>query len=301
MIEDDVDLGADLRALLTGDRLAVAPAPGAAQLIVAGARRRRRRRAAALAGAVSVVAAIAAAGVLVTSWAQPTPEIPMAAPPSSPGAQPPATTTATTTATVEKTRGKATNARRGAVTRTVVVSGTTYLQTLPPGLPPVHTSAAADESTARPAESADPPATFGVTLGPGGYRDRLWLGMTFEQVQDSGALADPAAAPPEPGGCATYELAEGTDDIRRITVSADLGLTIFTAGGARSPEGMGLGSTRSDVEETYPNGERNEKAHVVATGSNNGRYFFMFADGPGADSKVTSFYLILDGQTCELT
>lgn len=300
MTEDDVEFGDDLRTLFAGDRLAVTPAPGAARLIVAGALRRRRRRAAALVAVVSAVAVLAATGVYLTSWAQPDAEIPMAAPPSSSSAVPPTATTATTTATDVKTRVRGTTAPGVPTTRTVVVSGSATVVTLLPGQAPPQTTTVADGSTPPQTESTRPPVTFRVTLGPGGYQNRLWLGMTFEEVQDSGMLADPQAAPPESGSCATYELAEGTADVRHITLSADLGLSMFTAGGARSPEGIGIGSIRGDVAKTYPDGEGGEKGYTVATGSHDGVYVFMF-NGPAADAEVAAFYLVLDGQTCDPT
>lgn len=93
------------------------------------------------------------------------------------------------------------------------------------------------------------PEQKGAALGPDGY-GKLRLGMSFRDLRDNGLLANAKAAPPK--GCVGYSLAEGEHNIREIIVSEERGLVILTANQARTPEGIGLGSTNQEVLSAYP-------------------------------------------------
>lgn len=133
-------------------------------------------------------------------------------------------------------------------------------------------------------------------LGPNGYR-KLRLGMSFDDLRDRGLLASPKAAPPE--GCGSYTLAEGEHNIRDIVVSEHRGLVMLNANQARTPEGIGVGSSWQDVESTYKlivhKDAKKERVYYAKTGGVADYWLRPVNDG---DDTVLSLRLVSVKHDC---
>jgi hypothetical protein len=121
-------------------------------------------------------------------------------------------------------------------------------------------------------------------VGPSGY-GKARLGMSFREVEESGALEE-GAEPPE-GECDTYRLAEGDHSVRHFAISSSsAGLAVIAASGARTPEGKGAGSTLEELKQEYPNGSRSGERFKAPTGEG-GEYWFTL-DG----DKASALFLV---------
>lgn len=128
-------------------------------------------------------------------------------------------------------------------------------------------------------------------LGPRGY-GVLRLGMSYAEIRQTGMLAHPAAPPAT--GCARYRLAEAGREVREIVVSARDGLAVVTASTASTPEGVSVGSTREQVERSYPVDRSGDAArYTIATGA--GGYYRVTI---GADDRVSRLQLVNENQDC---
>lgn len=271
----DDELGAELRTLFDDDRLDLRPHVGAGASIVAGARRVRRRRAALTGGGVSTVVVAVVSGALLLD--NPPPQ-PRAAPPAAVDASlavdPPSLPVPP--ATEPTSRNPATSApelsdtpRRDAV----------------PGVPP------APVTPSPSPQATDFQAAAAPVLGPDGYGE-LKLGMSFSAAVETGSLEAERAAPPPVDGCRTYQLAEGDWAVREVVVSDDRGIVTFSASGARTPEGIGAGSSTGEVEQAYPEVARGSATYSAPTGSGGDYVFYV------ADDQVDSVQLIAPAVPC---
>jgi hypothetical protein len=251
----------ELRRLFADDRLAVPVARNAGVAVVAGARRRRRNRVAmAAAGSVLAMAGVVFAGAALSGI----------------GHQPATSITAA-----------------GPVLSTTapVASTTTSITTSPSSVPP----------TAY--KSVD-------VLGPFGY-DKVSLGMSLKDVAAVAQLRD--AAPVTTNGCLRYSVlvdvvsvpstvrAAATvtpttaslpaDAVLELLVSARDGvIQVIAAPTLRTPEGIGIGSSKADLVEAYPMvvlPVRAGSTTVPAAGNPRAIYVFQVA----GDGTVTSFAL----------
>jgi uncharacterized caspase-like protein len=148
-----------------------------------------------------------------------------------------------------------------------------------------------------PATVSPPPqatnfqASVAPVLGPGGYGD-LTLGMSFADAVATGSLQAQEAAPPPADGCGTYQLTEGDGGVREVVVSGEQGIVTFSASGARTPEGIGTGSSTGEVEQAYPEVARDSATYSAPTGSGGNYVFYL------AEDQVDSVQLIGPAVPC---
>jgi hypothetical protein len=133
------------------------------------------------------------------------------------------------------------------------------------------------------------PLLSGPVLGPTGY-GTLKLGMSF---QDAKATEMLAGADTPPTSCMTYQLSEGTSAVSSASVSPTGGVFRFTADGARTPEGIEVGSTSAQLRAAYRDLAKGTAAYTASTGSG-GSYVFYVDD----QNVVTSWELIGPAGTC---
>lgn len=256
------DLDARLRALFADSRLDVTLDEHAGERIVAGARRLRRRRAVLTSGGTTlgIVAVAAAVVVLGARTAGPDGETPVAASPAGP---PPAS--ASVLSTSESPEPPELPSPDGSREPEAAPS--------PPDLP--------SSSYPGAMTAMSPPVQTGsvlaadAVLAPDGYR-ALKLGMPYhEAVATNMLMTSDETSPPSP--CADYELAEGDELVRTVTISRQYGVVGFAANSAVTPEGAGVGTPFDQLRSLYPNGIQTEAAYTVATGA--GFYEFRVPDG----------------------
>ncbi|GAA2989903.1 hypothetical protein [Actinokineospora diospyrosa] len=147
--------------------------------------------------------------------------------------------------------------------------------------------AAPSNTPAKPAAPAKPEAAKRTAiLGPDGFGS-LKLGMTAEQ-----ALATGRILPQTPGGspapCTMYRAPGQPDNSYSVGISDKDGVVlIFGYGGARTPEGIGIGSTRAQVKRAYPKLEDGPNHSGAAVPGHPGTaYGFAIVD-----DKVTQLWL----------
>jgi hypothetical protein len=283
----DDELDRELHRLFTDDRLALPVADDAERQIRSGIARRRRRRGTALAvaGALIAVGAVFGATAISPGGVSDRAEPPPNGPTLSVGPHP---------------TGAAPTGRTG--TRPTQPGGTSAPRpTGQTGAPPPPgqtgsggTAAAAPGGGGQPTGGAQPPPRFGVTsavLGPFGIGP-LQLGMSESEAVATGALG-----PPSPGGaCHSYPV-NGPGVTAEISPSA--GLTSFVASsGARTPEGVTIGTSRAEVVRLYSlqqsRGIAVETAYADAPGNPAAQYAFSF----NGNDQVSSFALRLKSGGC---
>lgn len=260
--QDDPEFTDGLRSLLSDDRFALRPTASARETIVACARRRRRRREVGYATGGSLAVAV----VLIGGF--------LLAGPGLPGGD--ETSLAENVPAQSRTADADTESDSQPATRGAPMA------TGGPG----DSGVERDQLEAVPEERAARP----MRVGPTGYR-ALRLGMSYDEIRQTGMLADPGAPPPE--GCMRYRLAEGGTAVRDILVSERAGLAVVTANQASTPEGVAVGSTREQVERTYTaNRADDAEGYRVTTGA--GGYYRLTLDG----DRVTGVLLVADEQDC---
>ncbi|GAA5105539.1 hypothetical protein [Haloechinothrix salitolerans] len=260
--QDDSDITDGLRTSLSDDRFALRPTASARETIVAAARRRRRRREVGYAtGGSLAVAGVLLGGFVLVSPPQPedgttlAEDVPSTSAPGTAGAE---------------ARAESGPARRG-----------TPMATGPDGATRERMLPAPGDASARPME-----------IGPDGYRS-LRLGMSYDEVRQTGMLADPNMPPPK--DCTRYQLAEGDQAVRHILVSERAGLAAVFANKASTPEGIAAGSTRQELERTYDATEADDPALYEIPTGRGGHYVFGI-DG----ERVSEVVLVADEQDCGL-
>lgn len=280
MTDNDTDpdeLGAELRRLFADERLEVTPTPSAGARIVAGARRRRRRRTmVAATTATAVVIAFAAGGLALSR-----PGVPSS--PSDVRAASPSTPDHVTYSAYAAPTSSALPPRptpRGQ-------EPTATVRPRPVETPSTSSSSSPPSSTRTPMASAE--IMIMPVLGPDGYKD-LKLGMPFPDAAETGLLAE-AEAPPPAEGCVSYRLTEGSGAIHAVTISGTRGIVDFRASGARTVEGISVGSPVDALRKAYPNLTTDPDGYSTPAGS--GRYVFTAA----ADT-VTEVHLVATEKDC---
>jgi len=167
--------------------------------------------------------------------------------------------------------------------------------------PPVTTAAEPDPAPpSAPTSSApeSPPAPAALVLGPYGLGP-LELGMSRDEAEAAG-LVTPFVNDPISDRCLWRSRLTGAPaDEGRIFHSEDLGVaTIDARAGVRTPEGVGLGSSLSAVQDAYPGIETSafeftHRLYVTAPGNDEAVYRFAFTD-----AVVTELTLQLGDQNC---
>lgn len=271
MTERD-DLDTELRRLFGDERLDVRPSEDAPTRIVAGARRVRRRRAALTAsgGALTIVVLVSAG--LVLGQLRPT-QTDTAAPVLQPTLSATVSSVPDSPNPLNPVPGSSSSGE---------TSGSTAQTSAPQTSPRQSPASSAPPTSSTRSQNA--PLTSGPVLGPSGY-SKLVLGMSFADAKKTGLLADADTAP---NGCGDYTLAEGTASIRNVTISDTNGIVSFEAGGARTPERIGVGSTKDELEAAYPGASKAGGAYSAPAGSGDGSYRFQVDDG----NRVTGLLLV---------
>lgn len=277
--EDELDDG--LRRLFADDRLAIRPKPDAHQLIVAGAKRARKRRDIALIGGGSLTAVLVIVGGMLL------------ASPRFDGDQQVAGPRLTTSEASSESAPTSKPSTKEAAQPPPSAGAPS------PRITPTRTKASpTGRDTKEPVESLVPetletPFAASSVLERDGYGE-LKLGMSFDEVKQTGKLADPDAEAPPAERCQAYQLvAEEQDSVREITVSDQVGLAVISASGARTPEDIGIGSTREEIESAYPNHTTDESGYFVPTGAG-AVYRLVIAE----DSTAEALLLIREEQDC---
>lgn len=149
-------------------------------------------------------------------------------------------------------------------------------------------------SESRTSTSAAPVSSSagGQAFGPNGL-GTLTLGMTLAQAKATGQVTSLVNR----GICTSYvlkssKLAEG--EVSGY-ISTKYGLAFISAPpGARTPEGIGVGSTLKDVQKAYPS-VRKGPNHLSATIPGNAKAIYAISM---ADGAVNSLSMILGTQDC---
>ncbi|GHF58843.1 hypothetical protein GCM10017566_35270 [Amycolatopsis bartoniae] len=260
-----------LHRLFGDERLDVRARKDAPEAILAGARRVRRRRRALTATGGTLTALVLVAGGLVlgdlrstrTDTAAPVPSTMLSA-----------STTALPPSSIPL-------APQPGSSSPDVASGSASGYTSPETSQHVAPPSRAQDSTPPSTPSAK---TFaGPVLGPVGY-GKLVLGMPYAAAVRTGQLA--ATAAPQ-SGCTQYPLAEGSANIRTVTISDTQGIVSFEASGARTPERVGIGSSKDDLEAAYPSLAESATGYTAAAGSG-ATYVFSVDDR----NRVTGLRLV---------
>ncbi|WP_260615983.1 hypothetical protein [Microbispora sp. KK1-11] len=154
------------------------------------------------------------------------------------------------------------------------------------------TSASAAESTAE-STAGSASASAAVRLGPYGY-GAVKLGMTAKQAQRTGKIVKKLGGE----GCTGWDLKAHPTPKDRVGlfISKKLGVAaIFAFKGARTPEGVGIGSTMKQLKKAYPHIETPAGGFPVAAvpGNRKAAYYFLLSHG-----KVYEMALTLKNQDC---
>lgn len=269
MSEHENGLEDGLRRLFDDDRLAVPPASGAREAVVAGARRARRRRELAIAGSGVGVAAVAIlGGVLIVM------------PPSNERtevASAPDTSTLTVGSSIEPAPSSAPEKKSEVPSSDG--TGSTVIEEPRGGKPP-------DPSASPSSTPSDPPPMpmrAGGPIGPSGWSE-LKLGMSFADAKATGYISPDA---PAPAGCTSYSLTTGGDFVSAVLIS-ESGLGRIVASGARTPEDQGVGSPIENLQEAYPDGAESEGEFRAETSAGATYEFAMGEDATAHGLALTN-------------
>jgi hypothetical protein len=248
----DDELDAALRRLFGDERLAVQPKAGAPEAIVAGARRIKRRRVAVLSSSVAMVAVALVAGSLTfgsfrtqdnlaalstgamkTSQAQQTAAA--TAPPDAPIATPPSSDVTSSAA--------------------------------PRGLPPDDTRVTTTKPPAK--TTSNPPKTEPKFVSTGPLLAADGFGMLKLGAPVEGSLASDVTLEPVPTStaCAGYNFSgNGVPATGFAAASNNYVAIIVPSGAVHTAEGIGTGSTKGDVKQTYVGAVENESGFFAPAG-----------------------------------
>ena len=262
-----------LRALFADERLDLPPPADAGSAIVAGAQRlRRRRHSMAVTSGVVAAAVIVSGGLAVFKIQSQDNAAVMSAGPPELSVKPPDNLTpgippqvsSPTTPSTQQTQAPAS----GTDTRTQKT--TTHASTTTPQAPPVTTG---------PLLAAD---GFGQLKLGMTEADAAAQGITFTNKQPFGA-------------CELFDAqGNGVPGAASVAISAAHGLVMVNpAEAAHTPEGIGAGSSKSQVLAAYP-GASNEPGMLIAPARSISEYHFAL-DGKGI---VTATLLYSTNQDC---
>jgi hypothetical protein len=264
------DLDDDLRRLFSDDRLELHVTPDATDSVVRGAARRRRRRTA-VAGAFGVVA-LAGVGLGLTQLRLPNPEE---------LAGPLLPTASSTTSTQETT---------------VTVSTFTSTATVtvdPPVNPGNATSGKPNPGNTNKASTSNPPPPATPEAQPGRYGS-LALGMPEAEALTTGSLVEPSSPADPEGRCKAYAT-KSVPDSNAVVISPVKGIVRITlASYAKTPKGVGAGSTVDAVKAAYPNATQSGSNVVVPMAATPKWSYIFESDG----ATVTTVRMRLADNDC---
>lgn len=142
------------------------------------------------------------------------------------------------------------------------------------------------------ASPAGATATAPGTFGPYGYGG-LKLGMTAKQAQATGKIVRKM-----PGYCSgwDYKAHPNPKDEIGLYISKKRGVAvIFAPDGARTPKGIGVGSTLSQIKKAYPSVKKQPSGYYATVPGNSKAYYYF---GVNQRNKLEEFGLGLNTQDC---
>ncbi|MEV0388819.1 hypothetical protein [Nonomuraea sp. NPDC050643] len=134
-----------------------------------------------------------------------------------------------------------------------------------------------------------------ATLGPYGY-GTLKLGMTAAKARATGRITRKTVG--DSPRCTGWDLKENPYGEYRVGVyiSKRRGLAMIVAPpGLRTPQGIGLGSSRTRLKAAYPRLRRGPGGYPTADVPGNRQAFYIFHV---SDNKVAGMSLVLAKQDC---
>ncbi|RLK60121.1 hypothetical protein CLV68_0618 [Actinokineospora cianjurensis] len=259
-----MDIDDELRRLFADERLDVPVRPGATEAVVTGAgRRRKRRHVVAAAGGALTVAALVAGGVVLSGMTNTS-----SAPP---GQQVVPTMSATLKVTATPSTVAVLPDRTGSNS-----AGNTARTTAP------------SPSTGKLTTSVSKPPAV-PELRPAGF-GKIRIGMSIAEAEATGDLVLQDNGLPE---CASYTFKGYPDG--SVGISPTDGVTaIFPPTGARTPEGIGHGSTQAEFRTAYPAATTDQHGYRIVRLDQGKVYSFGFGSG----SKIDEVVLYTDKQMC---
>ena len=142
-------------------------------------------------------------------------------------------------------------------------------------------------------EGADPRGSTVHHLTREGYRG-LEIGMTAKQARATGDLRFTSKG----GTCRTFDLADHAHRKHRTDgyLSKAHGLVaVFARQGMTTARGIGIGSTRAEVEKAYPKATKNAQGFWVTPSSGTPKRYLELAV---TDGKVSVLGVVADAQDC---
>ncbi|RJQ79085.1 hypothetical protein D5S17_11800 [Pseudonocardiaceae bacterium YIM PH 21723] len=131
-------------------------------------------------------------------------------------------------------------------------------------------------------------------IGPNGW-DKLKLKDNLDTAKQTGELGDTATAA---GTCQSYPV---KDKDAQALFSTDKGLVKvqFKTGDVKTPEGIGAGSTVSELRAKYPSTQVGPDGYFTKVPGKDEYTYTFDADGRADGSKITTFGVQVTGETCK--
>lgn len=263
------DLDDDLRKLFSDDRLDVHSAPVSTEDVLRGADRRRRRRTA-MAGTFALVTLVGA-GIGLSRLGAPSPD-------STVGALLTTSTSAPTTSTPPPS-----------------VSTVISTETVTVGQSPNSTGNTGKPNPGGTSRSNSTPSSSPPTPeAQAGKYGALALGMPEADALATGLLIEPSSPADPDGRCKAYAT-KSVPNADAVVVSPAKGIVRITMPSyAKTPKGVGTGSSVADVKAAYKNSTQSGSS-VLAPMSATPPWTYVFeTDG----ATVTTVFLRLNANDC---